>query len=175
MSVRLLILGLLRQGPLHGYEIKRIIATEMADWTSVAVGSIYFALDKLSAQALIEVRETSRDGGRPEKTVYAITASGRNEFLSLLRQTWAEVERGSFPLDTGVAFMDSLPKAELRGYLKRRIGILEGILAGLALHRSETLEKPELPTQARFIFSHHELHLRAELEWTQEVLGSLGR
>jgi DNA-binding PadR family transcriptional regulator len=44
MSTRLVILGLLRERSLHGYEIKHIIQDHMGDWTSIAFGSIYFAL-----------------------------------------------------------------------------------------------------------------------------------
>jgi len=48
MSTRLVILGLLRERPLYGYEIKHVIEDHMGDWTSIAFGSIYFALGKLT-------------------------------------------------------------------------------------------------------------------------------
>jgi DNA-binding PadR family transcriptional regulator len=174
MSVRLLILGLLRQGPLHGYEIKRIIGTEMADWNHVAVGSIYFALARLSSDALIEERETTREGGRPERTVYAITRKGRTEFERLLRENFSEVERPVFALDIGVAFMDAIPDAELRSLLERRVGLLESILSRLSAHRSDALGDAMVPARARYIFAHHERHYRAELKWTKELLADLG-
>lgn len=173
MSVRLLMLGLLRNGPLYGYEIKRIIETEMGDWAAVAAGSIYFALDKLASDALIEEKEVSQEGGRPARTVYEITAAGRAEFERLLRESWAEIDRLSFPLDIGVAFMDCLPREELRAFLNMRERALEGILSGLREHQKETEGNTEVPAQARFIFSHHRRHYQAELDWTREVLGCL--
>jgi Fe2+ or Zn2+ uptake regulation protein len=54
MSVKLVILGLLRERPLYGYEIKQIIEEHMGDWTSIAFGSIYFALDKLAKEGFVE-------------------------------------------------------------------------------------------------------------------------
>lgn len=45
---------LLRRRPLYGYEIKQIIEEHMSDWTSIAVGSIYFAIDKLAEEGFIE-------------------------------------------------------------------------------------------------------------------------
>jgi DNA-binding PadR family transcriptional regulator len=173
VSVRLLMLGLLRNGSLHGYEIKRIIETEMGDWANVAAGSIYFALDKLASDALIEEKEISQDGGRPARTIYGITAAGRAEFERLLRETWGTIDRQSFPLDIGVAFMESLSREELRSFLEGRVRTLEGILSGLQEHQKEIERNTEVPTQARFIFSHHRRHYQAELEWTREVLGSL--
>jgi len=53
MSVRLVILGLLCDRPLYGYEIKQIIEEHMGDWTSIAFGSIYFALDKLAEEGFV--------------------------------------------------------------------------------------------------------------------------
>ncbi len=173
MSVRLLMLGLLRNGPLHGYEIKRIIETEMGDWANVAAGSIYFALDKLSSDALIEEQEVSQEGGRPARTIYRITSAGRAEFERLLRETWAQIDRLSFPLDIGVAFLDCLPREELRAFLEIRERALNGILSGLLEHQNEIEGNAEVPAQARFIFSHHRRHYQAELDWIREVLGNL--
>ena len=85
MTVRLVILGLLRERPLHGYEIKQIIEEHMGDWTSVAFGSIYFALDKLAEERFVEKIAVEQKGNRPSRSVYQMTAAGRDEFLRLLR------------------------------------------------------------------------------------------
>ena len=86
MTVRLVILGLLRERPLYGYEIKQIIEEHMSDWTSIAFGSIYFALDKLEEENFVEKVEVKQAGKRPSRSVYQITKSGRKEFLRLLRE-----------------------------------------------------------------------------------------
>ncbi|PKO14362.1 MAG: hypothetical protein CVU39_15105 [Chloroflexi bacterium HGW-Chloroflexi-10] len=54
MIVRLVILGLLRDRPLYGYEIKQVIEEHMSDWTSIAFGPIYFALDKLVEKGFVK-------------------------------------------------------------------------------------------------------------------------
>ena len=69
MSVRLVILGLLRENPLYGYEIKQIIEEHMSDWTSIAFGSIYFALDKLAAENFVEKVSVEKEGRRPSRSV----------------------------------------------------------------------------------------------------------
>jgi len=173
MSVRLIILGLLREEELHGYELKKILEEEMGDWARVAVGSIYFALDKLAEEGLIEDRGVSQEGNRPAKTVYRITKAGRAEFLRLLRETWTTEERQSFDLDAGLAFMDALPQDEVAGYLRARVKELEAKIKGLELHEAETLSSPEIPESARWIFSHHLAHYRAELEWSRGALAEM--
>ena len=102
MSTPLVILGLLRERPLYGYEIKHIIEDRMGDWTNIAFGSIYYALDKMAEEHLIEKVGTEQEGGRPSRTVYGITAAGREEFLRLLCEVWREVERHTFTFDIGL-------------------------------------------------------------------------
>lgn len=173
MSVRLIILGLLRDQDLHGYELKKILEDEMGDWASVAVGSIYFALDKLAEDGLIEDSGAKQEGNRPAKTVYRVTKAGRAEFLRLLRETWATEERQTFDLDAGLAFMDALPQDEVAGYLRARVKELEAKIEGLERHESETLSSPEIPEAARWIFSHHLAHYKAEIEWSRGALAEM--
>ena len=68
MSVRLVILGMLQWGEMHGYELKQHIERKMGDWTSIAFGSIYFALRKLSDEGLVERTEEERHGNRPSRS-----------------------------------------------------------------------------------------------------------
>lgn len=175
MSTRLVILGLLREGPLYGYELKQIIEEHMGDWTSIAFGSIYFALDKLTQEGFIEKVATEQEGDRPARTIYQITESGQAEFVRLLRQVWREVERSYFSFDIGLFFTNALPIDELKGFLSGRIGQLEKTLAGLAAHRAEQLKNEQVPPLAAIIFDHHQAHLQAELGWTKDLLEKFER
>lgn len=173
MSVRLVILGLLKQGPLHGYEIKRVIEEEMGDWAAIPFGSIYFALGKLREEGSIEENEVGRSGRRPEKIVFAITAKGEEEFLRLLRETLGGNERQRFEVDQALAFAESLPHDELAGYFRSRVAALEAASAALAAHAAERLGASETPPVARAIFSHGRFHLEAELSWARETLRAI--
>jgi len=173
MSTRLVILGLLRDQPLHGYEIKHILEEHMGDWTSIAFGSIYFALGKLSEEGLIEIAATERSGNRPSRSVYQITEAGRVEFLRLLREVWREPERQYFAVDIALAFMNALPDAEIKGYLRQRAAQLEEGLRYLDLHEQAQMDQPEVPASARAIFAHSRLHMQAELAWTKALLEDL--
>jgi DNA-binding PadR family transcriptional regulator len=175
MSTRLVILGLLRDRDLYGYEIKQIIQEHMADWTSIAFGSIYFALDKMAEDGLVKKVGTEQKGGRPSRSVYRITDAGRAEFLRLLRQVWREPERNYFTLDIGLFFMAALPLDETKGYLGERSGQLEAWLQGLAAHRAEQLAQAETPRLAAAIFDHAQAHLQAELDWTGDLLEKIER
>jgi DNA-binding PadR family transcriptional regulator len=169
------ILGLLRERPLYGYEIKQIIEEHMEDWTSIAFGSIYFALDKLTEEGFLENVGTQQAGSRPSRNIYQITEAGRGEFLCLLRATWSNFERQFFALDIGVFFMNALPVQEIIGYLNQRVNTLEGILHHLDEHQAQEMQTPGVPRLAEAIFRHTLLHIRAELQWTQEILTKIER
>ena len=170
MTTRLVILGLLRERPLYGYELKHIIEEHMGDWTNIAFGSIYYALDKLAGEGFVEQVGVEQDGARPSRTVYQITEAGRAEFLRLLREVWASFERQYFAIDVGLAFMNALPVEEIRHYLQQRVTMLEEVLQHIRDHQEEQMARPDIPTQARAVFEHSRLHMEAELAWTRDVL-----
>lgn len=170
MSTRLVILGILRRQALHGYEIKHIIEEHMGDWTSIAFGSIYFALGKLAEEEFIEKIATEQKGSRPSRSIYQITEAGRQEFMRLLRQVWQDIERQYFTFDIALSFIDALPIEEATGYLRGRVAQLQAILQHLDAHQQEQLANEQVPRLAAAVFEHSRVHLQAELAWTQDLL-----
>lgn len=170
MSVRMVILGLLRERPLYGYEIKHIIEDHMGDWTSIAFGSIYFALGKLAEEGFVEKVSVEQDGNRPSRSVYEVTGAGRDEFMRLLRESWQHVERQYFELDVCLFFMRYLPLEEAKDYLRSRRMILEQALSEVREHREEQLANPHVPALAGAIFDHTLVHTEAELRWVSDLL-----
>lgn len=170
MSVRLVILGHLRMGDLHGYELKQRIEQRMGDWTSIAVGSIYHALNKLEQEGHIEKIGTERQGNRPSRSVFRITASGDAEFLHLLRELWRTPERVYQPLDIGLYFSQELPREEIVGYLHGRLAAMERTVQYLDAHREEFRGRPHVPAVYHAIFDHSRAHILAEREWLADVL-----
>ena len=175
MTVRLVILGLLRARPLYGYEIKQIIEEHMSDWTSIAFGSIYFALDKLAEEQFVDKTAVEQDNKRPARSVYQINEKGREEFLRLLRESWRQVERQYFAVDICLFFQESLPLEEIKDYLQRRLAQLEGTLIYLNAHQQEALADQHAPRSAAAIFEHSRVHFQAELAWTRALLVQVER
>ena len=173
MSVRLVLLGLLHDRPLYGYEIKQIIEEHMGDWTSIAFGSIYFALDKLADEGFVEKVATEQAGNRPSRSVYQITSPGKEEFLNLLRESWQAVEREYYEIDICLFFLERLSQSEVKGYLHTRLARLEDTLHHLQTHEAEQFQDPKVPPQARAIFDHTRTHIQSEIDWTRELLANM--
>jgi DNA-binding PadR family transcriptional regulator len=176
MSTRLVILGLLREQDLHGYELKQRIEERMGDWTEIAFGSIYFALGKLAEEGFVEKVATEQQGNRPSRDIYRITPEGREEFLRLLRENWTERSPQRFDVDIGLYFAPALGKSEIIRSLQARLAWLERILDHLQSHRAETLSQPEIPADQQFwveaIFAHALSFHRAERDWVRNLLAT---
>lgn len=170
MSTKLVLLGLLKEKPLYGYELKQIIEEHMGDWTNIAFGSIYFALAKLNEDGFVEKLSEEKVGNRPSRSIYKITEKGEKEFISLLRETWQKFDRTYYALDIALAFSKALSKNEIKEFINNRINKLEELLNHLYEHKKEQLIRKEVPKTAKAVFSHTEYHINAELNWLKELL-----
>lgn len=172
-NVHIVILGLLCDKPLHGYELKHIIEEHMGDWTDIKFGSIYFALGRLKDEGKVEVLEEAQSGNRPVRKVYCITDKGRQEYMRLLRELWKDEKRSLYSLDIAMFFMHSLPQDEILRYIETRVFGCEQALKHVKAHEEEQNQNVNLPKQARYIFEHTKMHLEAELDWLKMVAEEL--
>ena len=86
MSVQHVLMGVLAEGPAHGYDLKRAYDERFPGAKALAYGQVYSALSRLQQDGLVEVAETRQDGG-PERTTYALTAEGRKALDAWLAET----------------------------------------------------------------------------------------
>jgi DNA-binding PadR family transcriptional regulator len=87
MSVRHGILGILAQGPQHGYELKQSFEDASGGFWNVNYGQIYTTLDRLVADDLVDMTvEPGGEGRGHERKVYHITPKGLSEFREWLEE-----------------------------------------------------------------------------------------
>jgi DNA-binding PadR family transcriptional regulator len=83
----LVVLELLQERPRHPYDIQQTIRIRGLDrFVKVRAGSFYHLVERLHREGLIEQVETGRSGRRPERTIYTITADGREQYLDQVRE-----------------------------------------------------------------------------------------
>jgi DNA-binding PadR family transcriptional regulator len=165
------ILGLLQRfGPQHGYQIKKTIAEQLADFTQIKLPTIYYHLKKMEEAGLLS--SNTALSGRPEKTIYTVTDKGLEAFRNMLNELIRFEYRPVFPTDGVFYFSDCFQKTEILEHLKIYIDKLKNSLALIDQHKNETMPfvPEEIKPLVRIIFSHHERHFRAELEWAEEAL-----
>src|SRR5215212_3941338 len=77
-TLAMVLLALLMEAPMHPYRMQQMIKERGQDQlVNVAQrNSVYQALDRLVRDGLARPAGTTRDPGRPERTVYEITDAG---------------------------------------------------------------------------------------------------
>ncbi len=84
MDVKILCLGVLSRGEASGYEIKKAFEEgPFSHFHQASFGSIYPALNALSAEGLVACRAQAQEK-RPDKKIYSLTAEGRDFFCQAL-------------------------------------------------------------------------------------------
>lgn len=173
--IPLYILGLLlRFGPQHGYQIKKLLEEQLEDFTQIKLPTVYYHLEKMEAAGLVAAHR-DKQGTRPEKTVYQVSDTGADKFRELLQQSLQIEYRPTFDIDGTLYFSDALESGELTDSLSRHAANLRQILSRLEAHREETLKyiPEEYRTSAELIFQHHIQHYKAELIWAEQSLNRL--
>jgi DNA-binding PadR family transcriptional regulator len=163
----LLLLGLLREHGMHGYQLLEFIDTQMSSCVDLKKPTAYFLLDKMAAAGWI-AHEAGQEGNRPPRRVYRITPEGEKEFQRLLRENLAAYPPVHFVSDVGIAFVDQLPPAEALALLKQRRAVLAGQLAAVQA-------APEHPGGAQLLIEHQAHHLTSELAWLDAVISRLAK
>jgi transcriptional regulator len=93
-TLNLIILRVLRAGPLHGYAIARKIQLLSKDELQVEEGSLYPALQKLLVKGFVKAEWDVSDTGRKVR-IYRLTPAGRKQ----LETEMAEFRRTTFAIE----------------------------------------------------------------------------
>jgi len=123
----LAVLSYLTMKPMHPYELSRTLR-DNGDARSIKFnhGSLYMVVQQLAKAGFIAEVETSREGQRPERTVYAITDAGRREARDWLSELISEPEHEYPHFVTALSLVAALPPGEVVPLLRTRLEALAG-------------------------------------------------
>lgn len=88
----LVLLSLLAEKPLHGYQANALLEfRKVRDWAGVSRPQVYYSLEKLAARGLIRAAPSSEEiSAGPERNIFETTARGRTALADALeRDDWA--------------------------------------------------------------------------------------
>jgi len=169
----LAILGLLKEGPMHGYELKKQLSGRLGSFWSVSFGSLYPTLKKLARSGMVE-RVTSPTESR-RKQVYRITDEGEAEFLRLLEEGTGVGEGRSGTVKEDETFSVRLaffrfvgPNTRIR-LLERRREYLEEKLAGWRRRLEKARDRGADP-YTRALMEHNVASIEADIAWLNDLI-----
>ncbi|MGW7536065.1 PadR family transcriptional regulator [Amycolatopsis sp. NPDC054798] len=119
--------GLLEE-PMHPYEMaRRFVEYGKERDFKYTRSSLYMVVGQLEKAGFIAAQETLRDSARPERTVYAITPTGRLELFDWMRELVAEPAT-EYPLfGAALSLFVVLPVDEVHQLLQQRLAALTAI------------------------------------------------
>jgi DNA-binding PadR family transcriptional regulator len=171
MTQKLVLLGLLEEGPKHGYEIKRLITKIIETFTSIETQSIYYPLSQLEKEGLVTKR-VSRAGRRPEKYVYYITKKGSKRFQELLHRNFLNLQRPFLNIDLCLYFLPSIKPRMVLARLRTRLRGLGRVKVWLESRR-RSLKEENAPHHLRTIIQHNLELTKAEIKFTSQLIKTL--
>ncbi len=165
----LAVMALLDERSMHPYEMGQVLRRRGKEHSiKIHYGSLYTVVQNLEKHGFVEVTGVQRQGNRPERTLYGLTAAGREELHDWLADLLA-VPVHEFPrFESALSLMPVLPVDEAVGLLEERLRQLDVQTAGLrgALEKlCETLPRiflVETEYQARM--------MEAEAEYVRTLL-----
>ncbi|MBN9197810.1 MAG: PadR family transcriptional regulator [Microbacterium ginsengisoli] len=167
-----MVLALLREGPMHPYEMMRLLRERREDrLLTLANGTLYHAVAKLAAAELIVETGVDRDGNRPERTTYALTPEGDETVAAWVRRELPRIDRpASFRI--ALAEAHNLDRTETVALLRERRAALEAEADDIARMRCDADARGSEPQYLVEIVRQQAL-LTADLAWIDRLLDDL--
>ena len=126
----LVILSLLAERPMHGYEVNATLEERnIRDWAPVSRPQIYYSLSKLTDLKLIRVTETGSPAAGPERRVMQTTARGREQLADALEARHWVTQKVHQPFLIWLALSWQARTQTFRKQLDNRKKLLEARLA----------------------------------------------
>jgi DNA-binding PadR family transcriptional regulator len=188
-SLELAVLGLLKEGAMHGYELSKRLRFTLGPLYTVSYGSLYPCLKRLGAAGMVRERHDETDDAKPKRLrtrrtaseagpiattrgttrrarkVYEITAEGETFFFQQLEQG-AVYDTDRF--QTRFAFFRYLPNEMRIRLLEHRKAYLEEKLAEF----DETLRatRERMDAYSRSLIDHSVETTQTDIRWLQGLI-----
>jgi DNA-binding PadR family transcriptional regulator len=165
--LELAVLGLLKERPMHGYQLSRELGESLGGLWRVSYGSLYPTLRRLERDGAIE--SEGDDRGARRKKVYRITPKGEQVFLELLQETPHDTQTEDARFRMRLAFFRYLPPETRIRLLERRRQALQQRLSriGESLSAARSADDYE-----RALVEHNRTVTESDISWLEQLIAA---
>lgn len=167
----LAVLATVVQRPMHRYEMASVMRARGKDRDmDIKWGSLYTVVQNLERSGYLETIGVTRQGARPERTVYQITEAGRDELIAWTRELIAEPEAEHTRFVAGLSVLAVLSPQDVVELLRRRLERLTQAVDSLTALLETASDVPRL----FLIEDEYRIAMtRAEADWVRSLLDEL--
>ena len=165
MINQLLLLGILMDGKMHGYQLNDYVKHAMSLYTDLKKSTTYFVLDQLEKDGYV-IYQLEREGKRPERRVYDITKKGKDRFYELLRECISSYTPTNLTEDIGIAFMDKLKSSEVIKLLENKQQKIKD-----ELKKFDSIK--DHGGSLKYVIDHNLSYLKTDHKWVNNILKDL--
>ena len=143
----LAVLVLLYERAMHPYEMAATLRERRKEESiKLRYGSLYTVIELLVKAGSIAQKKTTREGNRPERTVYEITKAGEAEMRGWMREILSTPSKEYPQFEAGLSLLPALPPEDVTDVLETRVEFLkkdiEQIKAGF--QQAKAMQLPAL-------------------------------
>jgi DNA-binding PadR family transcriptional regulator len=178
MYSEILILAMLRQGPRHGYEIKKDIDRALGGMVTLNNKTLYLVLKRFEEMGAV-TRQVIVQDGKPNRHRYELTERGIEVLQTYLCDFGPEQAGSDSEFFTRVSFFDFLEVEARKAILRERLSYLQRGLAYLHSLQQIADEGEDcakiVPTlsHAERVLAFHTKRIHDEYEWIATWLEEL--
>jgi PadR family transcriptional regulator PadR len=162
MERELLLLGLLRQTEMYGYQINEFIDAHFGSSINLTKPTAYRLLHSMAERGWVSFRE-EKVGKRPTRRIYAITQSGETQFQEMLISCFGQYKPAEYPNTVCLAFLDAIPVNIALSQLEMRRKSIEERLTRMKSDQNHL-------GGFQLTIDHQIRHLETDLEWLSEMI-----
>ena len=169
----LMVLGLLKSGPRHGYELHRIVVAHGTLYADFKKPTLYHLLHRLALQGAVEVKsEGGARGPRGERLVFALAPKGEALFQWLLQRALSSYDAMQIHFEVAAGFLAWIPARAAQSLLKKRREVIRVRRAEIVVELDSLEEQPHSQrVAARHLAADHALSLMdAEMAWMDRAI-----
>lgn len=166
--LELAILGLLKEQPMHGYQLSRQLSESLGGFWRVSYGSLYPTLRRLEKGDDVEAVASEETTVGRRKQVYRITGKGEQTFLRLLQETPHDNQTEDQRFRVRLAFFRYLPPETRLRMLERRRAYLQDRLSTIKDSLRATRERVDDYTLA--LMEHGRTSTESDIAWLDDLI-----
>lgn len=163
-DAELAILSIIAEAPITGYDLQSVLnERNIRSWTLIGTRSVYYVIDKLESQGLIEATNENEIEHQRDKT-FRLTSAGVGILQTAITDRLSTPHHLPYSFDIGLANLRVLKTTQVRHSLKSYRAGLQTQYDHL-VEQLDHLSTQNIPFHIVSMFEHQIALLEAEMVW----------